>query len=284
MIFIYDESWNESTNVPYHVLTYLYDCYYSLPERPDLASLFGWQAINHCYNEWLLNDSSKHILRDTDGITKMVEKIFFDYSKYYPLLCEYYKRIPLKAFHYIASYLLKGYVMDVSGFAEKYWPNSYKGLKNRIPSLSKILEDTYGRALCDIATPIVCGNQVKISADKSKSRQITNSFALKIKELLMQHSVQIQSPDNTNSFTYFIDDKEEIIIVVFGILYTSRCNNFHGNVVSRLNSINADKQTFEMYTDIFLIEYMLLAILLYLQGYISDRVLNSIKYNYLLMC
>lgn len=47
---------------------------------------------------------------------------------------------------------------------------------------------------------------------------------------------------------------------MFGILYALRCNNFHGNVAARMNSINTDKETFKMYTDIFLLEYIILAI------------------------
>ncbi len=33
-------------------------------------------------------------------------------------------------------------------------------------------------------------------------------------------------------------------------LDASRCNNSHGNVAARMNSINANKDTFKMYTDI----------------------------------
>lgn len=35
--------------------------------------------------------------------------------------------------------------------------------------------------------------------------------------------------------------------VLFGVLYASRCNNFHGNVAARMNSINVNKDTFKMY-------------------------------------
>jgi hypothetical protein len=34
-------------------------------------------------------------------------------------------------------------------------------------------------------------------------------------------------------------------------LDASRCNNSHGNVAARMNSINANKDTFKMYTDMF---------------------------------
>lgn len=63
----------------------------------------------------------------------------------------------------------------------------------------------------------------------------------------------------------------------------SRCNNFHGNVAARMNSINANKDTFKMYTDMFLTEYIILAIHLNSQGALSDMVLNKVKENANLM-
>lgn len=38
--FLYDEDWENQSTYPYEILTYLFDCYYVLPQRPDLASLF----------------------------------------------------------------------------------------------------------------------------------------------------------------------------------------------------------------------------------------------------
>lgn len=67
------------------------------------------------------------------------------------------------------------------------------------------------------------------------------------------------------------------------ILYASRCNNFHGNVAARMNSINANKDTFKMYTDMFLTEYIILAIHLNSQGALPDMVLNKVKENANLM-
>ena len=73
------------------------------------------------------------------------------------------------------------------------------------------------------------------------------------------------------------------LFVLFGILYASRCNNFHGNVAARMNSINANKDTFKMYTDMFLTEYIILAIHLNSQGALPDMVLNKVKENANLM-
>ena len=54
-------------------------------------------------------------------------------------------------------------------------------------------------------------------------------------------------------------------------------------VMARLNSINANKDTFKMYTDMFLTEYIILAIHLNSQGALSDVVLNKVKKNANLM-
>ena len=47
--------------------------------------------------------------------------------------------------------------------------------------------------------------------------------------------------------------------------------------------INANKDTFKMYTDMFLTEYIILAIHLNSQGALSDMVLNKVKENANLM-
>lgn len=74
-------------------------------------------------------------------------------------------------------------------------------------------------------------------------------------------------------------DQDRIYFILFGILYASRCNNFHGNVAARMNSINADRETFKMYTDIFLVEYIILAIHMNCRGQLSDQVLERMKSN-----
>ena len=48
-------------------------------------------------------------------------------------------------------------------------------------------------------------------------------------------------------------------------------------------TINANKDTFKMYTDMFLTEYIILAIHLNSQGALSDMVLNKVKENANLM-
>lgn len=97
--------------------------------------------------------------------------------------------------------------------------------------------------------------------------------------------------DDADMGLTFIDDRLEKTIRSFQakllvldplqafILYASRCNNFHGNVAARMNSINADRETFKMYTDIFLVEYIILAIHMNCRGQLSDQVLERMKSN-----
>lgn len=90
---------------------------------------------------------------------------------------------------------------------------------------------------------------------------------------------------------YSTDDKVDNPVSLYAatkksnelMAHASRCNNFHGNVAARMNSINANKDTFKMYTDMFLTEYIILAIHLNSQGALSDVVLNKVKKNANLM-
>ena len=56
-----------------------------------------------------------------------------------------------------------------------------------------------------------------------------------------------------------------------------------GKDTRRSSYINANKDTFKMYTDMFLTEYIILAIHLNSQGALSDVVLNKVKKNANLM-
>lgn len=50
-----------------------------------------------------------------------------------------------------------------------------------------------------------------------------------------------------------------------------------------MNSINANRDTFKMYTDMFLTEYIILAIHMNSQGKLSDVALDKVKKNVNLM-
>lgn len=287
--FIYDENWeNQGVPYPYEILTYLFDSYYVLPERPDLAALFCWQAINHSYYVQQLSDNNVGFCQDTKGVELVRDAILGDWNNKYKTVLELFlKRMPDKTFHYVASYMLKGYAMEKKGIAEKYRATSYKSLKRKISSLSDILDNAYGKSYCQISNPTLIGNVVNLgidNANKRKSRDVTHSFGMKLRALMLGKEVEITFCDvQRTKKKYKFTDEERLSFVLFGILYASRCNNFHGNVAARMNSSNANKDTFKMYTDMFLAEYIILAIHLNSQGALSDVVLNKVKKNANLM-
>lgn len=275
-------------SISIEMLTYLFDSYYVLPERPDLAALFCWQAINHSYYVQQLSDNNVGFCQDTKGVELVRDAILGDWNnKYKTVLEPFLKRMPDKTFHYVASYMLKGYAMEKKGIAEKYRATSYKSLKRKISSLSDILDNAYGKSYCQISNPTLIGNVVNLgiaNANKRKSRAITHSFGMKLRALMLGKEVEITFCDvQRTKKKYKFTDEERLSFVLFGILYASRCNNFHGNVAARMNSINANKDTFKMYTDMFLTEYIILAIHLNSQGALPDMVLNKVKENANLM-
>lgn len=117
-----------------------------------------------------------------------------------------------------------------------------------------------------------------------KSRKIIYSLALKLKNLMTGMSVNITLKNATSQTTSVIlTDKERLEFLVYCILYASRCNNFHGSVASRLNSRYADQESYITYMNIFLVEYIILAISLNERGILSDNELLRMKRNESLM-
>ena len=177
--------------------------------------------------------------------------------------------------------------MEKNEIAEKYRASSYKSLKGKISPLSEILDNAYGKSYCQISNPTLIGNTVDLGisdANKGKSRAITHSFGIKLRALMLGEEAEITFCDvQGTKKKYKFTDEERFSFVLFGILYASRCNNFHGNVAARMNSINANRDNFRMYTDMFLTEYIILAIHMNSQGELSDMALNEVGKNVNLM-
>lgn len=285
--FIYDPLWVSIEQAPYEVLTYLFDCYYNLPERPDLASLFCWQAINSSYNDLLIAGNVGR-LQDSIGIREIISRILGNIPKYYTPLHDYIVKLDDKIFRYVARYLLKGYVCVQNNIQNNIIPSVYKTMTTNIPVLRDILSNSYGEAYKSITRPLIdpVTNRLKLNiqmSDKTLSIQIVKGFATELKKLLNSHSINLSDFRTCVSRTYVIDKEQELTFVMFGILYASRCNNFHGNVPSRLNTKYANVESYNSYLNIFLVGYFVLAISLNSQGKLSDDNLNRIYQNIVLM-
>ena len=279
MQMIYNINWEKNTeSAPYEILTQIMDCYYCLPERPDLASLFCWQAINHSYNELLLTDSGCNRLSDSKGISKLVEAILNNYSVYKDFLEPFIKNLPDKAYRYVASYVLKGYTIKTSGKEQKFYTQSYLNFTKEYKELDKVISDTFGDIMFKASNVKLDNNIARIHVDAEKNRALTRALAIKLRQLVENKNAKFEMKDGTSRTVEF-EDKDVVLFVIEFILYASRCSNFHGNVASRLNSDKASENTFEMYTNIFLLEYMILAISLHIQGYITEDNLVQVKNN-----
>ena len=119
----------------------------------------------------------------------------------------------------------------------------------------EILDNAYGKAYCQICNPILDGNVVNFGineADKEKSRRIIRSLRTPLLILILLEETEITFHDEEKTKQkYRFTDEERLSFVLFGILYASRCNNFHGNVAARMNSCNANIDRLKIYTDLF---------------------------------
>lgn len=90
-----------------------------------------------------MSDNSVGFCLDTKGVEFVRGAILANWNnKYKAILEPFLERLPDKTFHYVASYMLKGYAMEKNGIAEKYRASSYKSLKGKISLLSEILSSS----------------------------------------------------------------------------------------------------------------------------------------------
>ena len=140
---------------------------------------------------------------------------------FYEVLCYYL----------VGFVMLKGYIMDRANIDRRYRASSYDTIKRYIPVIRDIIEKSYGEALRNISNPSIMNNKISLNIiDGAKSRQIIHSFALKLKELLIRKETEITFYEAETREAFQFTDQDKIYFILFGILYASRCNNFHGNV------------------------------------------------------
>ncbi|OWV14718.1 hypothetical protein [Fibrobacter sp. UWH1] len=286
---ISNPAWRTQTDSPYEILTYMVDAYSLLPARPDLASLFCWQAINHSYNDlqikkYVGNRKINAILQDDVGIDFVRVLLLTNIDKYYNPLHMYVCRLHEKVYRFVASYLLEGYLCkNNENMYEVFVNRSCKKMSN-IVCIKKLVENVYGPAYNGIAAPYVSTFSFhKGITDSKKARHIINSFAKSIQTLMNYHSLEMDDKNTGRKVTYELNNEDEMKILLNGIIYASRCTNFHGGVSSRLNTIYANNESYMEYMNVFLTEYEILAIILHSQCMITDDVLLNVHQNLNLM-
>ena len=101
---IFDPAWKITSEIaPVEVISFLVDSYYVMPERPDLASLFMWQAINRLYNEIQLKavNSNFESQGDLKGIINFINEV--DKGQFYGYMLPYYDMLPEKIYRFIIN-------------------------------------------------------------------------------------------------------------------------------------------------------------------------------------
>lgn len=283
---IYSNNWADFENekVPYEIATHVIDSYYHIPQRPDLAFSFCWQAINNSYNEFLLKDTQfNKLLSDTEGIKALISEIENGYeAKYKNILKPYYDKLPDKLCRYVASFFLKGYAIEKMNGDKKFQSSGYRTFCKAYESLSCDLKESYGESYFRILNPEIVDGKLKLGIkieDVDKSKKIIYSLSQKLKTLVQIGEVEFTSSTLSKTYNQKFESKDRIEFLLKSILYASRCQNFHGNVASRLGSIYSDNNSYLAYRYVYLLAHTILGISLNINGYLTDLEIKNLEKN-----
>ena len=120
-----------------------------------------------------------------------------------------------------------------------------------------------------------------LEANEPKAQAITRSLSDEISNLLKTGNVNV-SPHNTRAVKVIVPTlalSDRIGFFVQFVLYASRNNMSHGKVSSRLNSETANKKSYDANLFMYVVCYVLLAILLENLNYGSNLVVNQSLMN-----
>jgi hypothetical protein len=306
-----DEVWLSNNELPYVSLTHLLDSYYSLPERPDMAFTFIWKAINNNYvklgktekiNKIAYNNANGIIITPDQNkkLNKLSDSEGIEYLKSYilnrrndiiinsvtikSLLKEYISLIPIKTLKFISNIILKGIVIENGNFPTLTNNSTYYTIKTKYPNLYSSIKNTYGISYERICNPIMNGVKINLQiTDTEKSRNIIHSLSNKLKELLTNQTVSISNSDSTQTHVVNLSDSELIDFMLRIILYSIRNNSVHGNLVERLNSDYADKNSLKASIYIYFVAHYFFSLSLYANSEIalSDLSINIDNFNIL---
>ena len=284
--------WLQTNKVPYVAFSHILDSYDCLPQRPDMAFNSLWTAINNIYKsisvKERLSNNNQAKLSDSNSIDIFLNEIDQIRTHTLPngitiidLINEYAKLVPHKTLKFISNILLKGNAIEnITTINNVLNSSSYHSFKSNHSEIFKIINKSYCAAYNSISTPIVNGTNVNFNIDesnKTKSIEISNSLATKLKDLIINKSINITEHSSTTSSSIsFADDKEFITFLFKTILYSIRNNTMHGNKVSRLNSEFVDDNSLKAAIYIYFLCHLFLSIGLYLN---NDLTINDLIVN-----
>lgn len=287
--------------IVYSAETHLLDSYYCLSKRPDMAFTFLWKAINATYNKYYFEQFAKETnlssidFNGREGDAKKLEIILkglldkiedrFNYdNREYTLkkLIEIYvEKMPIKTLRFVSNYILNGYVMNekldyqfirqgLKKSKNPYISSQFSTFNNKFEGNLNVISQTYGQSYSKItvlASSVEDYNIEVKTLDKKKSRQISHSLAIKLKELLVYRETEVTSSDMGTTFKLKINDDFEYLQMIFNIvLYAIRNSSFHGNSASRFESKFFDEESIVSSIYTYLLGHLFLSLCLYVSG------------------
>lgn len=305
--FMADPGWmttstaNPTGSLPTKISSLMIDSYSHLPNRPDMAFLQLWAAFNSAFHQVGLIKAANSTppvdaFQDEYGITSACEVFCARLGMLYGLnatsspLSSYIERIlkkvPNKLCSLIATNFLKSYSIKKSGLSSRYQSRSIDALMKKYKDLGAALGGSFGDAYFALTKPVenTAAGSVDLNisqSNKSKAQVITRSLSHEISHLLATGDVDVD-PHNTHTVKVSVPKlalPDRIRFFVQFVLYASRNNMSHGKVSSRLNSETANKESYDANLFMYVVCYILLALLLEDLNYGSNQVVSQSLMN-----
>ncbi|MCH4568225.1 hypothetical protein [Bacillus sp. ES1-5] len=294
-----DDSWLSQNSLPHTAITHLLDSYYQLPERPDLAFNSLWASINSLYSKLatehaILNNTK--IPGDAESIRialklindVLIHKINYRGNEYEigSLITNYLEYLPLQTFRFIASFILKGIV--VNDFNPKYISSQFRTFKSkeRFEFIYNDIYDSFGKSYkilynvnltnSDIKLTLNGTTKEEIKNNKRTSEGLTYQLALFLQELAIKRVSYIEKEEISVELS---DDEKYLEFIFQTILYSIRNNTLHGNSSARLSSINANSAYLATSTFTYLYGHLFLSLLLYVSNEVKTQDLELNFFN-----
>lgn len=286
-VFMNDPYWVSNQTFPVNVdeiifpkkiSSHVIDSYAQLPERPDLAFMFLWMAINAAYHQLAIRESfaaNRERITDDYGLDCMLANIVSQFNRPIGVAGSFkvleahldvlLKRIPEKITAMMATTWLRSIAAENHKCSSRYTSRSYEALRKNFPTFSSAIEVSYGSAYADLCNPVIDISTRELSyaiSDDIKAKAIIRSFSKKIGELLADGTVNLQHRATKSNITLVMSMEDRLKILIRNGLYASRNNIAHGKVSSRLNSETANRDSYYANIYLYVSGYIILSILL----------------------
>ncbi len=284
------EEWLKENEIPVVAISYLLDSYSQLKTRPDSAFTELWKAINNTYKKISINHCLiNNINRNTDALgievlssnIEQVKNNLLSKGTIMELIKEYAKIIHIKSLKYISNVILKGYTLDQYQVNTLLNNSTYKSINSKNKYLHDPIVNTYGQSYIKICSPTINikSKVVELNIkDAEKSRKIIGNLSLKLNELFTTDTTTITNSNGNVPYNItFPNDLAYIDFLLRVLLYSSRNNSVHGNVVSRLNSKYVNQETLDNSIYIYFLGHLFLSLGMYVTGEIE---LEDLEVNY----